>query len=241
MAFPRRSFADHSYSPPSRLIALLIPAMPLLVNVVPGEAIPLRHISALFLRVLLDFLPAESAFSTVAPLANAGEAPIVQPVAHNVDVVVAQADHRKLARCPGGNFLAHCKADALALRRLRSQRALALLDLAVKENWNGARLGENQLVDFLLVSLDFAAGRILDLAQTAAGVLEKALDLVVVQKRRAVVQSRENGHGLLGHRIRAERRHLVLYACRIRCVTADKLAVNIRVRGAGTENRLDKR
>ena len=182
-------------------VSLHISALPLLVNAVPGEAIPLRHISVLFLRALLDFLPAESAFPTVSPLANAGESPIVQPVAHNVDMVVAQADHRKLARCPGGNFLAHCKADALALRRLRSQRALALLDLTVEENGNGARLGENQLVDFLLVSLDFAAGRILDLAQTAAGVLEKALDLVVVQKRRAVVQSRENSHGLFSNRV----------------------------------------
>ena len=127
-------------------------------------------------------------------------------------MIVAEADHPELASSTCGDFLTHGKADAFALRRLRSQGTLALTNGAVKLQRDHARLREDQFVDFLLVGLDLLTGRALYLAETAAGVLEKAFDLVVIQERGAVLRPGEHRHGLFRHGISAQRGNFVLNA-----------------------------
>ena len=58
-------------------------------------------------------------------------------------MIVTEADHPELAGSPGGDLLAHGKGDALTLRRLRSQGALALTNGAVELQRDYAGLRED--------------------------------------------------------------------------------------------------
>ena len=138
-------------------------------------------------------------------------------------MIVAEADYPEFTGSACGDLLTHGKADALTLRRLRSQGALALTNGAIKLQRDHARLREDQLVDFLLVSLDLLAGRALDLAETTARVLEKAFDLVVIQERGAVLHPGEHRHGFLRHDISAQRGDFLLHGGGIGGLGADEL------------------
>ena len=151
-------------------------------------------------------------------------------------MVVAETDHPELAGSACGDLLAHGKGDALTLRRLRSQGALALTNGAVKLQRDHPGLREDQLIDLLLVSLDLLAGRALDLAETAAGVLEKAFDLVIVEERGAVLQPRKHRHGLFCHGISAQRGDFLFHGGGIGGLGADKLPVDFRVGGGRAED-----
>lgn len=221
-----------SYSVASSFVAALCHA-----DAPRSFAFPSRHIAPrCHSAALLDFLPDKPAFSTVAPLANAGEAAIVQPFPDGLLMIVAEADHPELAGSACGDLFTHGKADALTMRRLRSQGALALTNRAVKLQRDHTGLREDQLVDLLLVSLDLLAGRALDLAEAAAGILKKAFDLIVIQERGAVLHPGEHRHGLFCHGVSAQRGDFLFHGGGIGGLGADKLTVDFRVGGGRAED-----
>nr|DAK72215.1 MAG TPA: hypothetical protein [Caudoviricetes sp.] len=198
-------------------------------------------VAADYIAFGVQLIPHQAAFPTVAPLADAGEAAIIEPFTDSLFVIVAEADNREFTGRACRDFLTHSEADTFALRRLSAKRTLALSDRTIKEQRNRARLWEDQLVDFLLVRLDLLADRTLHLPQAAASVLEKALDLVIVEERCAIIQTRENGHGFFCNCVSADGCNLVFDSCRVRGLAADELAVDIRVGRACAENRLCER
>nr|DAL47242.1 MAG TPA_asm: hypothetical protein [Caudoviricetes sp.] len=193
----------------------------------------------------------KAALSAVAPLADAAQNAIIQPLTHNLFVAVVKKDYVKLACASRRDFLTVDKAHALALCGLSTQRTLAVADLSVCQNRNHAGLNEDQAVNDLLVSSQLAAfvhglllaslGLAADAGKHAASILKHAFDLVIVKNRIAVRVTRENGHALVSYRIRAKSRHFILDGCSIRRLAGDKLAGHIGVCGPCAKHRLNKR
>ena len=154
-------------------------------------------------------------------------------------MVVVHQQHIKLAPTSCRDLLAVGQAHPLALSGLSPQRPLAVLHFAAHLDGDHARLYENQSIDNLLVSRNFAAfihgsllaglGLASNAGKHAAGILEEPLDLIVVQHRPALLISRKHCHALVCHRVRAQRRHLVLDAGRIRRFAGDKFPGNVLV------------
>nr|DAM02514.1 MAG TPA: hypothetical protein [Caudoviricetes sp.] len=230
-ALPFNSFATRRRTMPPRIRA--VNAMPLLSGI----------------HLISDV--GKAALSAVAPLANAPELAVIQPLTHNLFVAVVKEGHVKLASAARRDLLTVGKAHALALCGLGTQRTLAVGNLAVHMNGNHAGLNEDQAVNDLLVSGQLAAfvhglllagfGLAADAGKHAASILKHAFDLVIVKDRISVRVTRENGHALISYRIRAKSRHFILDGCSIRRLAGDKLAGHIGICGPCTQHRLNKR
>ena len=96
LCLPMRSLATPLLRNPLHCLCFTLPfsALPSHCFSVQGPTVALR-----------DLLPAEPTLTAVAPLADAGEPPIIQPFPHGLLVVVAQAHHGELARCACGDLL----------------------------------------------------------------------------------------------------------------------------------------
>nr|DAY65372.1 MAG TPA: hypothetical protein [Caudoviricetes sp.] len=237
-ALPLHSSSPHSLCQASRRVAT-----PLRIRAV--NAMPL--LSGLHLISGVG----KAALSAVAPLADAAQNAIIQPLTHNLFVAVVKEDYVKLAGATRRDLLTVGKAHALALCGLSTQRTLAVGNLTVHVNGNHAGLNENQAVNDPLVSSQLAAfihglllaslGLAADAGKHTASILKHAFDLVIVKNRIAVRVTRENGHALVSYRIRAKSRDFILDGCSIRRLAGDKLAGHIGVCGPCTQHRLNKR
>ena len=118
----------------------------------------------------------------VTPLSEARILAVVQPLADNIFVIVAQANDCEFYGCTCRDLLTDSKADALSLRSLTSQRTLQLNDLTFKIDRDLARLGEDQLIDLLFESLNFGRLCRLDFSQSTTRVLKEPLDQVIIQE-----------------------------------------------------------
>lgn len=76
--------------------------------------------------------------------------------------------------------------------------------------------------------------------QHAAGILEKSLDLVVVEHRLSVLVAGKDGHALICHGIRAQSGHLVLDRGSIRALAGNEIPGDVLVGGPSAQNRLQE-
>lgn len=193
------------------------------------------------IALLSDFI-GETAFAGIAPLADAAQSAIVQPFKDGLFVGIIHQKNFKLASGASGNLLAICEAYALTLCGLGTKRTLALCHFAVEMNGNHARLNENQAINDLFVGGDLARfiyglflasfGLATDSGEHTARILEKSLDLIVVQNRLSVLVARKDSHAFVGYGICAQRSHFVLNGCSIRGLAGDELAGDVLVAGA---------
>ena len=203
-------------------------------------SLAIQKVAADHVAVLIQLVPQETATPGIPPLSDTGILTVVQPLAYSILVTIKPAYHRKFNGCVGRNLFADCKADTFTLSSLSTQGTLALGDFALEIDRDLPGFGEDQLIDLLLIGLDFAGLGGFHLAEATARVFEETFDLIIVKERAAILHAREYSHALLNYSISAKCVHFLFHARGIRGLAADELTVNLVIRGRSTQNRFDK-
>ena len=187
-----------------------------------------------------DLLPLEAALAAVAPLEQAAQGTVVQPLAHGLRVLGVHHEDAELKHGTGGDGLGCGQRHALAGGGAGAKRALAATALGTlgELERDSALLHEHGAVDDLLEGRQLARTGTGHAAQGRAGVLEEALDLVVPAEGHAVLRAGEAGGRVL-HGIHALDDPDLLFAdLRLGGLRGNPVAVNLGVAGGHAQSLL---
>lgn len=206
----------------------------------PGPAWPFHRIDLLCYCDLSDFLPEETTLAGVAPLPKATEDAVIQAFPNQLFDGVCHAYDLTIEICTGRNGFGVGKGNAFSHGSRCPERPLASSDFStirdVKLHLSRSR--EQESVDLLLERLDSGAMGVRHFLQHLCGILEESLELVVIDKRIAVLVPGEHGHALIGVLVRTDGLDFLFPARGIRRLGSDEFRVDLGVVAAGSQQLL---
>lgn len=182
-----------------------------------------------------EFLPIEAAFAGVAPLAEAAEFAVVEEFADEaLEFGIEHGDFALEGGADGEGFGVG-EGDAWSLGGFGAEGALAVAEFDGAGEVDDAGEDEDEAVDYFFVRLGVVADGVGDAGEGAAGVLEEALDLVVVQVGHVVGRAGEDGHDFFSDGGGADGRDFLLEGLGVGGLARDELAVDVGIGGGGAE------